>query len=48
MYVPVIAELEAPASKEAIGFPVRINPTIGSVTTTLVIVVVPVLVAVNV
>jgi hypothetical protein len=36
VYVPLIAELEAPTASVAIGFPVIVNPIIGSVTTTLV------------
>jgi hypothetical protein len=47
LYVPLITELEAPASV-AIGFPVIVNPIIGSVTTTLVRVVFPVLVTAKV
>jgi hypothetical protein len=44
VYVPLITELEAPTASVAIGFPVIVNPIIGSVTTTLVRVVFPVLV----
>jgi hypothetical protein len=36
VYVPLITELEAPTASVAIGFPVIVNPIIGSVTTTLV------------
>jgi hypothetical protein len=42
MYVPLIAELEAPTARLQL-FPVIVNPIIGSVTTTLVRVVFPVL-----
>jgi hypothetical protein len=42
VYVPLITELEAPTASVAIGFPVIVNPIIGSVTTTLVRVVFPV------
>jgi hypothetical protein len=43
VYVPLIVLLEAPA-RVAIGFPVIVKPTIGSVTITFVRVVFPVLV----
>ncbi len=48
IYVPVIVESVAPAAKLAIGFPVIVKPTIGSITITLVKVVVPVFVTAKV
>jgi hypothetical protein len=43
VYVPLIAELEAPTARVAIGFPVIVNQSLDP-TTTLVRVVFPVLV----
>jgi hypothetical protein len=36
VYVPLIVLLEAPTARVAIGFPVIVKPTIGSVTITFV------------
>ena len=46
--VPVITELEAPSANDVIGFPEITKPTIGSVITIFVKVVLPVLVTVKV
>ena len=48
VYVPLIVALEAPTARVAIGFPVMVKPTIGSVTTTFVSEVFPVLVTAKV
>ena len=48
VYVPLMVAFEIPTPKVAIGLPVITNPDIGSVTTTLLNVVLPVLVTVKV